>query len=499
MSVRKLNLVMTYPVKWSEYEVMDNFVQNFYDALGMDQFKDRFNTSFDNGTIIMKSDVGFSKDWLFYIGASTKRSGNKKYAGKFGEGFKIAALVAMRDMNMGVCMESRDWRMNVTEADDTIDGKPVKVLAYDIGERPYEETSVLTLTGATQKHFDELFYQINRFYYEGNGYFERCIAKGENFAVYTAAKAPKESKIFGGLFLNLQRRDSFPIPICFCLHSYIVPGDDRERAILSKPIVIDAIRKVIRYLSPEESMEVLEIYESRWFDHISRTGIGTYDWYTVLSDLIHNIASDRDVLLKFQNKYSSKLIAENNWQWYSAHKKAIAHEWFRQSEYFKRRRVCSLFHHLGIEDLISLCQDNGGFEEESLPDEKQKKRINLLAFLATKYFGKLICYDELPDCRILLNAKSPLAGKAECHKETGKYYNGYGLKVVSRIRTIYILKKYIDGPALGAVLPVYMHELLHQYGGDSSIQFRKALLKMNEIIAENRKEILSFDSKWKAC
>ena len=499
MSVRKLNLVMTYPVKWGEYEVMDNFVQNFYDALGMDEFKDRFNTSFDNGTIVMKSDVGFSKEWLFYIGASTKRSGDKKYAGKFGEGFKIAALVAMRDMNMGVCMESRDWRMTVTEADETIDGKPVKVMAYDIVERPYEETSVLTLTGATQKHFDELFYRKNRFYYEGNGYFERCIAKGDNFAVYTAAKPPKAKKISGGLFLNLQHRDSFPIPIHFCLHSYIVPGDDRERGYLSSRTVIDAIRNVIGYLSPEESMEVLEIFEPRWLDHTSRFGFQKYDWYNVLSDLIHNIASDKNILLKFKNKYSSKLIAESNWQWYSQHKKNMAHEWLRQSDFSKRRRVCSLFQHLGIEDLLSLCHDNGGFEEEALPDKKQKKRIEILELLASKYFGKLICYDELPDCRILLNAKSPLAGKAECHKETGKYYNSFGLKVESRIRTVYVLKNYIDGDSLGAVLPIYIHELLHQYGGDSSVQFRRALIRMNEIIAEKRKEILNFESKWKAC
>ena len=489
---------MTYPVKWGEYEVMDNFVQNFYDALGMDNFKDSFNISYENGTIVMKSDVGFSKEWLFYIGASTKRSGDKNYAGKFGEGFKIAALVAMRDMNMGVSMESRDWKMTVTEADDTIDGKPVKVLAYDIVERPYEKTSVLTLTGATEKHYDELFYQKNNFYYEGNGYFDRCIAKGDNFAVYTAAKPPKDCKKLGSIFLNLQHRDSLPVPIHFCLHKYNVPGDDRERGFLSPSIIIDVIRRVISYLSPEESMEVLEIYESRWLDHTSWTALYNYDWYYVLSDLIHNIASDKNILLKFKNKYSSKLIAENNWQWHSRHKKNMAHEWYRYSEYSNRRRVCSLFQYLEIDNIYSLCKENGGFEEESPPDERQKKRIEILEILASKYFGEIICYEKLPECRILLNAKSPLAGKANCYKKAVEYYNGIGLKVVYRVNTVYILKKYMDGNSIGPVLPIYLHELLHQYGGDSSIQFRKALIKMNEIIAENRKEILSFESKWKA-
>ncbi len=499
MAVRKLNMVMTYPVNWGEYEVMDNFVQNFYDALGMDRFSDRFHASFENGTIVMKSDVGFSKDWLFYIGASTKRDGNRKHAGKFGEGFKIAALVAMRDMGLGVCMESRDWKMTVTEADDTIDGKPVKVLAYDIVERPYEETSVLTLTCATQEHYDELFGMINHFYYESNGYFGRCIAKGENYAVYTAVKTPNDKRIFGGLFLNLQHRESFSVPSYFCLHSYDVPGDDRDRGSLPYWIVIDAVREVINYLTPEESLEVLELYRSYWFDYYGRNGIPRFNWHYVLSDLIKNISSDRDALMRFQEKYSSSLVAESCWALYSPHKKAIAHEWFRRSDYSERRRVGSVFVRLGIIDLYTLCFENGGFEEVTLPNERQKKRVDILRNIAGKFFHNIICYDELPECQIILNAKSPLAGKADSYKEKDMYYNSIGLRVVLRIRRVYLLDRYIEEDSLVTVLPVYIHELLHQYGGDSSVQFRRALIKMNEIIAENRKEILGFESEWEAC
>lgn len=36
--VVKLNIVMTYPVTWSEYSVVSNYVQNFYDALGKYDF-----------------------------------------------------------------------------------------------------------------------------------------------------------------------------------------------------------------------------------------------------------------------------------------------------------------------------------------------------------------------------------------------------------------------------------------------------------------------------
>lgn len=35
MAIRKLNLVMSYPINWGLYTVMNNFVQNFYDAISL--------------------------------------------------------------------------------------------------------------------------------------------------------------------------------------------------------------------------------------------------------------------------------------------------------------------------------------------------------------------------------------------------------------------------------------------------------------------------------
>ena len=46
MALRKLNLVMTYPVHWSLYMVMSNFVQNFYDAIGKEDFIKNFYYEF---------------------------------------------------------------------------------------------------------------------------------------------------------------------------------------------------------------------------------------------------------------------------------------------------------------------------------------------------------------------------------------------------------------------------------------------------------------------
>lgn len=38
MKTLSLNIVMTYPVYWSRYQVLRDFIQNFYDTVGCDEW-----------------------------------------------------------------------------------------------------------------------------------------------------------------------------------------------------------------------------------------------------------------------------------------------------------------------------------------------------------------------------------------------------------------------------------------------------------------------------
>jgi hypothetical protein len=93
-----LNLIFDYPVRWSKYKVLRDLIQNFFDSVPREQWRTRFRRHHEGQQLtLIATDVGFSYDWLVPIGASTKRDGNGEYAGYFGEGFKIAALCALRD------------------------------------------------------------------------------------------------------------------------------------------------------------------------------------------------------------------------------------------------------------------------------------------------------------------------------------------------------------------------------------------------------------------
>ena len=71
----RLNIAMSYPVKWDERKIMNNFVQNFYDALGAERFGERFRNRMEGTMLTLSADEGFAEDWLFYLGASSKRGG----------------------------------------------------------------------------------------------------------------------------------------------------------------------------------------------------------------------------------------------------------------------------------------------------------------------------------------------------------------------------------------------------------------------------------------
>lgn len=65
-TVVRLNIVMTYPVKWSVEHIMSDYIQNFYDMTGYEKFMDAFSYQYDEDrqTLRMEGRKGFSMDWL---------------------------------------------------------------------------------------------------------------------------------------------------------------------------------------------------------------------------------------------------------------------------------------------------------------------------------------------------------------------------------------------------------------------------------------------------
>ena len=492
METRKLNILMRYPIKWGVYTVMNNFVQNFYDAVGPEKFATGFKMNYSGDTLTLEAESGFNKEWLYYLGASTKRDDGKHHAGHFGEGFKMAALVAYRDMKLGIIMESQDWRLVVTQADQIINGVSEKVLAYDLYTRPYSNTTKLTLNGVNAEQYKNACNSINSFFYEDNPRFGDLIIKTDEFAVFKSNSKKKK----GGVFINLEFRRSFPFPVYFCIHSMNIDKDDRDRITLSSYMMQRAVDQVLDQLdNPEAAMEILEAFSPVWLT-LQDAHHGC-KWHYQIHRLIEIISNNKDVCNKFYDKYKDILIAEIAPRHPSdKNQRKTALFWFQCSSYSSMRRVSHYFTDLGIKDLYTLCEENGGLEVTATPNDLQARRIRLLEEVADRFFSKAYCYTKLPPCNILINESTAALGEARTHRIRSNTRNSFGVKVASELSEIYLAKETLDSGSFYSALPVYIHELLHQFGGDSSEVFHSMLFEMNRIILENRKELSKYADRW---
>lgn len=66
MSVRKLKILMSYPVKWNLYNVFRDYIQNFYDAIGPDNFINRFKYSYIEEAEELIHQPRFRKNWYLF-------------------------------------------------------------------------------------------------------------------------------------------------------------------------------------------------------------------------------------------------------------------------------------------------------------------------------------------------------------------------------------------------------------------------------------------------
>ena len=116
--------------------------------------------------------------------------------------------------------------------------------------------------------------------------------------------------------------------------------------------------------------------------------------------------------------------------------------------------------------------------------------------MALDIFSDLFVYDTLPECRVIVNRGTPNEGLARTENSTVPARNGANLKVVSEIREISLRKELFCRDAFPEAMVVYMHELLHQFGGDARRQFRTAILAMNYRIMESSQRLEVYEKEW---
>jgi len=253
-----LNLMLSYPVNWTKWQVLRDIIQNFYDDAGYKRFGKLFRYCYQeksdtSGTLTLSmTSAGFNYEWLVHIGATTKQETKNKFAGFYGEGFKLAAMCALRDYAWAIKVYSRNWCLSVTTIDTSIDGKILRQLAYKIEEDlEHSNQTIITLENFNKDDLPTVEAAMQNFYYPENPLLGELIWSGDSGSIYTRSEISKPKDLpnsyeCGGdgiVFLTYQARGSFVTPIAICNHYF--KTKDRDRKNIGRGTVQDAIIDII--------------------------------------------------------------------------------------------------------------------------------------------------------------------------------------------------------------------------------------------------------------
>ena len=487
--IHKLNILISYPVKWTVSAIMRDYVQNFYDAVGYKDFKHQFKYKYESGVLVMMSRSSFDVDWLYYLGTSTKRNSNTATAGMFGEGFKIASLVAYRDYKYDISMESANWRIRVTEAEEMIDHKVVSCLAYEKTERIDDGLTMLCLSNVSYKDYEMLLNVIDDFFYPENPRLGPLIGGRNGYELYRSADTGN-----GCIFSQYQLRYILrKLPFIVSNAHYRVDRDDRDRSMFSSREAQKCTIEVVYELNAFESYDFLVLLEKYWW--CSRREL--LDIGEIIDILVRNVNRSTKCRERFLNEYGESLVSDFKYQ-VDHNRKKIARSWFASWEgKSKVKLVRRSFSKLGIIDIEDLCDREGGFVSEREPDQSETSYIIILKEIACKCFGDIISYKELPRTRIILNDSAHADGLAGAIHISQKLFNPFGIRIKYKIERIYIKACLLNSESFSSALSTYMHELLHQYGGDSDRNFHKSLMMMNMRITQILDELDYYETLWR--
>ncbi len=480
-----VHLVATYPVRWTAFATLRDFLQNFFDAAGPEAFASKVVISREaNATLIEMDGAGFALDWLLHIGASTKTSASPgSTAGYFGEGFKIAALCAVRDFSWQVGMGSRDWSAEVVLAPDYIDGTAVRILSYDVKTANSLPGRTWLRLGQTAQVVHELLCSSvrNSFCFAGNPLFGELLCSQHGVSVWERSSIPLPADLpyrlsgapSGLLFLAHQARATLPIPFVVSL-----PDDrdhDRDRPSLYDFQMVDALARAARRVPPKVAVRLLESLHRHWGEP-TPTKYRVGRWANVISALTGRVSTSPDESARFREAHPDVLVLApvRRSAMRARNRRSAALAWAR-SHRTSTVLVQPGFAALGFPSVEAACELADGYPRPIAPSRLARRRLGLLETFVTEEFGLLFDGVPAPAVDIMDASRAGWKGSAELFRAVDVRWSLTGRQIRFTIPRIVMPNAALMSPDPHGALATYLHERCHIFGGDSSAGFSAAL------------------------
>lgn len=501
MKILSVNIVMTYPVHWSKYQVLRDFTQNFYDAVGYNAWSKSLCYDYKDKELSIKV-IGetFNYEWLMHIGASTKTNNSNEYAGFFGEGFKIASLCAYRDYKWEIQMMSDDWQIGVTDIEKSIDNRLVNMLAYNLSSVERVNETKLILKNISIEDYKLFRAILDSFYCPDNPIMGKLLWKGNEGAVFSRSKNPINDYLpvtrdfgkKGAVFCGYQMLGTNPFDLVVCLHNY--KKEDRERRSLYSFNVIDVFEEIVRYVDSECAMIMLEKMRRYWNTYPQKR-IDIHSWSDTIDKLIRKVACSHVVRESFVKKYNNLLCLKKVYSIDEKNRRWQARAWLdRQGKKYILAK--NTFTVLGYPTLEEECEKYGGFVVDENVDDLQKRCFMVLEDVCKKVFSGFFAFDIIPERRIINNSHAVYHGMAVTYKKKNPVLNSKGIRIRYDIGKLYLKSEIFTSGGYYDGLSTYIHEMCHSFGGDASASFSQALTFATELLMENQEEVVNGKHKW---
>jgi len=504
----KLNLMLSYPVKWTKWQVLRDLIQNFYDDASYKRFGKSFRYCYHEKsgtrgtlTLSMKS-AGFNYEWLVHIGATTKQRTRKKFAGFYGEGFKLAAMCALRDYAWTIKVRSRNWHLSVTTIDTTIDGKTLRQLAYRIEDDiEHSNQTIITIENFCKNDLPAVEAAMQNFFYPENPLLGELIWNGDGGSVYKRSEIQKPDDLpisfdcggDGVVFIAYQARGSFVAPVVVCNHNF--KTRDRDRKNIGKGTVQDVIIDLSYTMSSQAAMLLLNALRKFWYSYPdSRQDVES--WYATIRKLIIRMSRDMDVVRQFREQNPHLVVSEQPTNNMMASRRSLALDWHRmhQPELITVQESFSL---LGYKNIIDVCEDAGGFNVTREPLGDEVKALEILKNAAKDVLDDFVY--EFPPCLVINNESSNHVGMAHLTANKEKKLNREGYRIRYSIQQIEIKKSLLEADSFMEAFATYCHELCHCFGGDVSKTFSSALTDVIALVIQKKSVLETYHEQWKRC
>lgn len=501
MRVIPLNIAMDYPINWDFKRILRDLIQNFYDAIGYEQFGEEFSyvweeNQFGKYDIEMKTyDHSFSYEWLTYVGGSSKTDSPGDYIGMYGEGFKMCMLCLARHGWGAVIMESQAWKLTPCEYIENVDGKEIRMLGYELSERDDDGWTRLTLCNVPCHNNRIMQEALLEFFYPQNPLFGEKLYETDTYSIYTRSDVKIPCKnyttINGILYCNFLARGRLPFKLILLERKDMRDSDTRKRETLEDYEVKEMLYHLFEKFDAQASLIMLERLEEYWGE-LPKKMVDWDTWYYVICQLVRNVSKDDALVKEFKEKYNDLVYIERKTG------DGIRNRLLEETKqwYYKNRNgtmVNPIFRMLGAKSLVEEYQRIRD-DLFDVPSESEMVYISFLFQIIDTIFPYKL-YDEKPTVVIQKDAKiqcSPLLFARRIYGRTKKGAHRYQIEKVVMSHGDFEKGKCVD------TLLKFADILIHAYGTTRNAKVNVLLTNFGAACVKHRKMISECVEVWDA-